>query len=179
MNTSASTPPPDDPTKWTTPSAYSVIVIVVVLALIGGGLYVGKLTFTESLIAALLGLLTWVTKGARPPIADKIGKPPTAGGDAIPLIITPILDADKPRDEMLTPREPPESKPRTALTFALVTTLLLGCASATPQEKAAAADASYQADMLVCVDDAGDRSGSRECRAKVRQKWHVDAGVPQ
>jgi hypothetical protein len=51
-----------------------------------------------------------------------------------------------------------------------------GCASATPQEKAAAADASYRADMLNCVVQSATQEDSQKCRAKVREQWRVDAG---
>lgn len=61
----------------------------------------------------------------------------------------------------------------TPITMVLV---LAGC-SASPQEKAAAADATYTADHLACVDEAKTLAESKACRAKVRAAWHVDGGA--
>ena len=61
----------------------------------------------------------------------------------------------------------------TPITMILV---LAGC-SASPQEKAAAADATYTADHLACVDEAKTLAESKACRAKVRAAWHVDGGA--
>jgi hypothetical protein len=56
--------------------------------------------------------------------------------------------------------------------------LVAACAgAATAQQKSAAADASYAADMLKCVDDATTLAESKACRAKVRSTWHADGGV--
>jgi hypothetical protein len=101
--------PPDDPDGWTKPSIYSVLVIALVLGLLGWGIHLGKLSFTEGLIGALIGIVTWVTKGARPPIANKIG--PTPPDVPLPQLITPITDEGAPRDQMVTPRNPPSSDP--------------------------------------------------------------------
>lgn len=54
---------------------------------------------------------------------------------------------------------------------------LVGCASATPQEKAAAADATYAANHLKCVDAATTLAESKACRARVRAEWNVDGGA--
>ncbi len=58
----------------------------------------------------------------------------------------------------------------------LACVFLMAC-SATPREKAAAADATYAADMLKCVDGATTLEASKACRAKVREQWHVDGGT--
>jgi hypothetical protein len=58
---------------WQKPSVYSVAVIVAVLAFVGFLSFTGKLSIPEGVIGALLGVITWVTNGARPPIVDKIG----------------------------------------------------------------------------------------------------------
>lgn len=82
---------------WQKPSPYSVAVIVAVLGLLGFLAYVGKLTVTESIVGAVIGVITWVTKGARPAAADKIGAKrddddtsPPAGG-ASPLLFVVAL----------------------------------------------------------------------------------------
>lgn len=72
---------------------------------------------------------------------------------------------------------PPSSGGVTPLIVTSVLMCLLSCASATPQEKSAAADASYMADQLACVDKASTIEESRACRAKVREQWHVDGGA--
>lgn len=79
--------------------------------------------------------------------------PPLTGG-TIPLVNTPIM--------------------LLALAFAFHSQ---GCASATPQEKAAAAEATFTSDMVSCVDKSATIQESRACRAKVRERWHVDAGA--
>ncbi len=68
---------------------------------------------------------------------------------------------------------------RGAILVASTVGLLWGCAAITPQQKAAAADSTYAADMLKCVDDATTLAESRACRTKVREQWHVDAGSAQ
>ncbi len=50
-----------------------------------------------------------------------------------------------------------------------------GCA-ASPAEKAAAADSTYAVEQLACVERSATIEESRACRAKVRERWHVDAG---
>ncbi len=50
-----------------------------------------------------------------------------------------------------------------------------GC-GASPEAKAAAADAAYRADMLACVAKATTLEDSQTCRANVRAQWRVDAG---
>lgn len=54
---------------------------------------------------------------------------------------------------------------------------LASCAGATPEQKAEAANETYAADMLGCVEGAGTLEESRACRAKARAKWHVDGGA--
>lgn len=47
----------------------------------------------------------------------------------------------------------------------------------TPQEKSAAAETTYTAEMLKCVDNAKTLEESRACRQRVREKWGTsDAG---
>jgi len=45
------------------------------------------------------------------------------------------------------------------------------------QQKAAAAEASYAAEQLQCVDDARSLEESKACRERVREKWRGDAGA--
>lgn len=59
----------------------------------------------------------------------------------------------------------------------IVSVALLACASATPQEKSAAAGGTYEADMLACVESSPTREASQACRRKVREYWHVDGGA--
>lgn len=47
-----------------------------------------------------------------------------------------------------------------------------GCAAAGP-----AYEAAYTAELLQCVDEAGTKEASRECRKAVDAKWHVDGGA--
>ncbi len=176
MNTSSTTPP-EDPEGWTKPSIYSVLVIVLVLGLLGWGIHLGKLTFTEGLIGALLGVLTWVTKGARPPIANKIGPAPPPDPPPSPLPRVEMSPIPSTRDTMDTPRDPPDSRPCAAPWTALCALLVLACAPMTPQEKAAAADEAFKVDMKKCVDDAPTIEASRACRANTREAWHVDGGA--
>ena len=83
---------PNSDQAWEKPSIYSVLIIAVVFALIGWALYVDKLTFTESLLAAVLGVVTWVTRGARPAVVNRIGSnrpPPPPPGTPLPPPIPP------------------------------------------------------------------------------------------
>lgn len=52
----------------------------------------------------------------------------------------------------------------------------LGCASA-PAATPAAAEASYTAQQLKCIDDSNTREESRACRAAVDKRWGVDSGA--
>lgn len=82
------------------------------------------------------------------PSVQKIGE------KALPAIITPITMA------------------------ALAMALTASCAAAaSPEQKATAADSTFTADMIKCVDDASTLAESKACRAKVRQTWHVDGGA--
>jgi hypothetical protein len=58
---------------------------------------------------------------------------------------------------------------------AMIVKVLVAC-SPSVQEKAAAAEATYAADMLKCVNDSPTPEASKTCRAKVRERWHVDGG---
>lgn len=73
---------PQEP--WEKPSIYSVLVIAIVLGFIGWALHADKLTLTEGLLASVLGVITWVTRGARPAIVNRIGSKPPPPGDAPP-----------------------------------------------------------------------------------------------
>ena len=170
MNATNPTPPPEDAEAWEKPSVYSVIVIALVFGLIGYGLYIGKLTWTESLGASVLGLITWVTRGARPPIANKIGpKPPTPSDSTIPMVITPITEGT--RQEMPTPREPPSSVRRAGFVAVVLALGLLACPS--PYIRPAA----YGAELDVCVETAKTKAESQKCREDVARKYGRDAGA--
>ncbi len=114
------------------------------------------------------------------------------GAHKLPAIITPIVEADRGADTLPVPREPsampyrlpavrPEPPKRTSGGgWSMRAALLLavaGCASATPQEKAAAADAAFAAEQLACVQQATTLAESKACRAKVRAAWHLDGGT--
>lgn len=61
------------------------------------------------------------------------------------------------------------------LAFARV---LVGCDAVTNHEaRSAAAEASYTAEMLACVDKFDTRAAINECRADVRKRWGVDGGA--
>ncbi len=51
----------------------------------------------------------------------------------------------------------------------------LGCA-ASPQEKAAAADATFGGEMVACVTKSATLEEAHVCRAEVRKRWRVDGG---
>lgn len=64
-----------------------------------------------------------------------------------------------------------------AVAFAVVS--LTHCASATPQQKADAAETTFASSMLACVEKSATIEQSHACRAEVRAKWHVDGGAVQ
>ncbi len=47
-----------------------------------------------------------------------------------------------------------------------------------PQVRAAAAESTYLAQQLACVDRSATLEQSRACRADVRARWGVDGGAP-
>jgi hypothetical protein len=47
----------------------------------------------------------------------------------------------------------------------------------TTEERKASAEATYEGEMLKCVDDAKTLEESKACRAKVRERWAVDGGA--
>ncbi len=116
-----------------------------------------KLTVEQFLVVAPLILVpSMIGRKKGPPPPDG---PPGAPSDAPPPIVYPHDG----------------SKGVFAVALALV-----GCASAasfTPEEKAAAAESAYTAEMLRCVDEASTLHESRECRKRVRARWE-DGGAP-
>lgn len=79
--------------------------------------------------------------------------------------------------------EAPPSMPPPFLTVAgpfFALCFVAACAAATAQEKAAAAEASYTAEMAACVEKSATLEESKACRAEVRKRWSVaDAGADQ
>lgn len=140
--------------EWQKPSIYSVAVVLAVLALIGYLTAIGKLSMTQSIASALVGAVLWITNGARPPVLDQL---PTPG---------------KPKT---VPPGPPPVAVLLLVPLALVAHLTACVPS--PQAKAAAAETSYTAELVKCVDDAKANAEVDECQREVRAKWHVSDAV--
>lgn len=159
--TNTSSPPPGEET-WERPSKYSVAVIAIVFGLLAWLLHTGKLSVTEGLIGAVMGVLTWVTRGARPPIANKIGKPPSPPTTPEPPPTQPDIGG-------------PRGLPRAALIAGLCALVLaIACAASSIRP------AAYGTELNLCVDTAKTKEQSQQCREDVMRRYgRLDAGGDQ
>lgn len=124
--------------------------VVVLVAILGAVSYFALSGNGDKLESVGMGVLALLALVARSPIGT--------GSTPAPTVTFP--------DEEPTKKEGRSIPPLPVIFMLLM--LVAGCA--------AAAESSYTAQQLQCVDRARTLEESKACRAEVDRAWHVDAG---